>query len=211
VNYSKAPWAAEPYQTINYVSCHDDNTLWDRLKISNPNASDTDLIKMDKLANTIVFTSQGVAFMHAGAEMLRTKNGVANSFQSPDAINELDWSRKAKYKEVVNYYKSLIALRKHHPAFRMPSAKMIREHLKFMDIKDPNLIAYQISDNANGDSWRNILVIFNGKGTETKINIPEGRWKLVADGKAINEKSMKAISGGQIMVPATTAYVLYEL
>ncbi len=211
VNYSKAPWAAEPYQTISYVSCHDDNTLWDRLKISNPSASEAELIKMDKLANTIVFTSQGVAFLHAGEEMLRTKNGVANSFQSPDAINELDWGRKAKYKEVFDYYKSLIALRKHHPAFRMPSAQMIREHLKFIDTKDQNLIAYQIGGNANGDNWRNIMIILNGNTTSTKFNLPDGRWRLVADGKTIDEKSMKAVNGGTIVLPATSAYVLYEL
>lgn len=211
VNYSKAPWAAEPYQTISYVSCHDDNTLWDRLKISNPSASEAELIKMDKLANTIVFTSQGVAFLHAGEEMLRTKNGVANSFQSPDAINELDWGRKAKYKEVFDYYKSLIALRKHHPAFRMPSAQMIREHLKFIDTKDQNLIAYQIGGNANGDNWRNIMIILNGSTTSTKFNLPDGRWRLVADGKTIDEKSMKAVNGGTIVLPATSAYVLYEL
>jgi pullulanase len=211
VNYSKAPWAAEPYQTINYVSCHDDNTLWDRLKISNPDASEDDLIKMDKLANTIVFTSQGVAFMHAGAEMLRTKKGIANSYNSPDAINELDWSRKSKYKDVFNYYKALIALRKHHPAFRMPSAKMIREHLKFMETGDRNMIAYQISGNANGDTWKNILVIFNGSLSDGRINIPEGRWRLVIDGKTINEKSMKAIGGGQVTVQATSACLLYEL
>lgn len=211
VNYSKAPWAAEPYQTISYVSCHDDNTLWDRLKISNPSASEAELIKMDKLANTIVFTSQGVAFLHAGEEMLRTKNGVANSFQSPDAINELDWARKAKYKEVFDYYKSLIALRKHHPAFRMPSAQMIREHLKFIDTKDQNLIAYQIGGNANGDNWRNIMIILNGSTTSTKFNLPDGRWRLVADGKTIDEKSMKAVNGGTIVLPATSAYVLYEL
>ena len=149
--------------------------------------------------------------MHAGEEMLRTKNGVANSFQSPDAINELDWGRKAKYKEVFDYYKSLIALRKHHPAFRMPSAQMIREHLKFIDTKDQNLIAYQIGGNANGDNWRNIMIILNGSTTSTKFNLPDGRWRLVADGKTIDEKSMKAVNGGTIVLPATSAYVLYEL
>lgn len=211
VNYSKAPWAAEPYQTITYVSCHDDNTLWDRLKIANPDVSEAELIRMDKLANTIVFTSQGVAFLHAGEEMLRTKNGVANSYKSPDAINELDWGRKAKYKEVFNYYKSLIALRKHHPAFRMPSAQMIREHLKFLDTNNSNLIAYQISGNANGDNWRNIMVILNGNTTDTKFNLPGGMWRLAVDGKTIDEKSMKAVTGGTIVLPATSAYVLYEL
>jgi pullulanase len=210
VNYSKAPWAAEPYQTINYTSCHDDNTLWDRLKISNPNASEADLIKMDKLSNAIVLTSQGVAFLHAGAEMLRTKNGVANSFESPDPINELDWSRKTKYKAVFDYYKGLIALRKHHPAFRMPSAEMVRGHLHFMDSGDPGVIAYQLNNNANGDQWKNIIVIFNGNGSDKKIVVPQGNWKMVVDGNVVSEKGIKSITAGELTVPATSACVLFE-
>jgi pullulanase len=210
VNYSKAPWAAEPYQSINYVSCHDDNTLFDRLKISNPNVSEVDLIKMDKLSNAIVLTSQGVPFLHAGAEMLRTKQGVANSYNSPDSINQIDWSRKAKYKAVVDYYKGFIELRKNHPAFRMPSTQMIQTNLNFLDTKDPNIIAYQISGNANGDAWKNILVIFNGNTTDKKINIPKGNWTLAVDGNAINEKGIKQVSTGETAIPATSAYILYE-
>ncbi|MGN6639704.1 MAG: type I pullulanase [Mucilaginibacter sp.] len=210
VNYSKAAWAAQPYQTINYVSCHDDNTLWDRLKISNPDASEADLIKMDKLSNAIVLASQGVAFLHAGAEMLRTKQGVANSFESPDSINELDWSRKTKYKPVFDYYQGLVALRKHHPAFRMPSAQMIREYLKFTDTNDPNIVAYRISGNANGDKWKNILVIFNGNTSDKSIEIPSGNWKLAVDGNNINEKGIRNIKQGDMPLSATSAYVLYE-
>ncbi|WP_426669786.1 type I pullulanase [Mucilaginibacter sp. McL0603] len=210
VNYSKAPWAAEPYQTINYVSCHDDNTLFDRLKISNPDASEADLIKMDKLSNAIVLTSQGVPFLHAGAEMLRTKQGVANSYSSPDSINQIDWSRKTKYKAVVDYYKGFIELRKNHPAFRMPSTQMIQSHLNFLDIKDPNIIAYQISGNANGDSWKNILVVFNGNTSDKKISIPPGNWTLAADGNTINENGIKLVSAVETTIPATTTYILYE-
>ncbi|HWD87127.1 MAG TPA: type I pullulanase [Mucilaginibacter sp.] len=210
VNYSKAPWAAEPYQTINYASCHDDNTLWDRLKISNPNASEADLIKMDKLSNAIVLTSQGVAFLHAGAEMLRTKNGVANSFESPDSINELDWSRKTKYKAVFDYYKGLIALRKHHPAFRMPSAEMVRGHLHFMDSGDPGVIAYQLNNNANGDQWKNVIVIFNGNGSDKKIIIPPGNWKMAADGNVVNEKGIRSVAAGEMTISASSACVLFE-
>jgi pullulanase len=210
VNYSKAPWAAEPYQTINYASCHDDNTLFDRLKISNPNATEADLIKMDKLSSAIVLTSQGVAFLHAGAEMLRTKQGVANSFNSPDSINELDWSRKAKYKEVYNYYKGLIALRKDHPAFRMPSTQMIQSHLKFLDSTDPNMIAYQLSGNANGDGWKNIMVIFNGSATDKSMNLPAGNWILAANGDTISEKGIKSINGNDLLIPATSACILYQ-
>jgi len=210
VNDSKAPWAAEPFQTINYASCHDDNTLWDRLKISNPKASEADLIKMDKLSNAIVLTSQGVAFLHAGAEMLRTKKGVANSFESSDTINELDWSRKTKYKAVFDYYKGMIALRKHHPAFRMPSAQMVRDHLHFMDSGDPGVIAYQLNNNANGDAWKNIIVIFNGSTSDKKIIIPQGNWKMAVDGSTVNEKGIKSVGAGELTVAATSACVIHE-
>jgi pullulanase len=210
VNYSNIPWAAQPFQTITYVSCHDDNTLFDRLKISNPTASEADLIKMDKLANAIVLTSQGVSFLHSGAELLRTKKGIANSYNSPDSINQIDWSRKTKYKAVFEYYKGLVALRKNHPAFRMPSTEMIQSNLKFLETGDQGLITYQISNNANGDSWKNILVILNGNITERTVKIPEGNWTLAADENTIKENGIKQVKGGSVTIPATAIYVLYS-
>jgi len=210
VNYDKGPWASEPYETITYVSCHDDNTLFDRLKISNPNASEADLVKMDKLANAIVLTSQGVSFLHSGAELLRTKQGVANSFNKPDSINQIDWSRKTKYKAVFEYYKGLVALRKNHPAFRMPSAKMINENLRFVDTGVPGLICYRISNSANGDKWKNILVILNGNVASQSVKTPPGKWTLAADEDTINEKGIKTFEAGYIAVAGTAAYVLYS-
>jgi len=205
------PWALGPYETITYASCHDDNTLFDRLKISNPEASEVDLAKMDKLANAIVLTSQGISFLHAGEEMLRTKKGVANSYKSPDSINNIDWSRKAKYKEVFNYYKGLVALRKNHPAFRMTSAAMIQSNLKFTDVPEKATIIYQLLNNANGDSWKNILVVLNGDAAEKTVKLPEGKWTLVADGNVINEKGISKGNSGEIKVAGTAAYVLYSM
>jgi len=210
VNYSKEAWAAEPYQTITYVSCHDDNTLFDRLKISNPTATEADLIKMDKLANAIVLTSQGVSFLHSGAELLRTKQGIANSFNKPDSINQIDWSRKAKYKAVFDYYKALVALRKNHPAFRMPSTQMIQQNLKFLETGEPGLISYQIGNNANGDSWKNVLVIFNGNSGSKAVKIPAGNWTLVADENTVNEEGIKSGITGTITVNGTSANILFS-
>ncbi len=210
VNYSKSPWAAEPSQSISYVSCHDDNSLFDRLVIDNPGASEASLIRMDKLAQAVVLTSQGVPFLHAGEEMLRTKKGVANSFESPDSINALDWNRKTRYKEVFDYYRSFIALRKHHPAFRMPSAQMIRQHLSFIETNDPLLIAYTLSDHANGDPWKKILVVFNGATQSKTIQLPTGKWTLVTDGGAIDEKGVKKAVSGTLSLPATAACILFS-
>lgn len=211
VNYSKAPWAREPYQTISYVSCHDDNTLFDRLKAANPNASEAELIKMDKLANAVVLTSQGVAFLHAGAEMLRTKQGIANSYNSPDSINSLDWSRKTKYKSVFNYYQGLIALRKQHPAFRMPTTAMIQQHLEFLNTPDPLVIGYQIKDHANGDSWKNIVVLLNGNASAKTVQLPAGKWMLVSNSVKVDGKGIGPLQSGAINLPGTSAYILYQV
>jgi pullulanase len=207
---SKAPWAKEPYGTITYASCHDDNTLFDRLKISNPDASEADLIKMDKLANAIVLTSQGISFLHSGEEMLRTKQLVANSFKSPDNINEIDWSRKTKYADVFDYYKQMIALRKDHPAFRMTRAGEIRRHLNFIETSDPSTIVYQLTDNANDDKWKTILVILNGSKDAKTVTIPAGKWQLVSDGNQTNQAGISSVSGSAVIVPGTTAYVLHD-
>ena len=210
VNYSKAPWANEPTQTISYVSCHDDNTLFDRLKLGNPNATEAELIQMDKLSQTIVLTSQGVPFIHSGAEMLRTKKGIANSYNLPDSINEIDWSRKSKYQNVFNYYKGLITLRKNHPAFRIPTTKLIQQHLKFTETEDALLIIYQLNNYANNDKWKDIIVLLNGEAISKNVPLPTGKWTLVADGNTVNEKSTKQFSEN-ILLPATTGYILYKM
>jgi pullulanase len=208
VNYSKAPWAAEPYQTISYVSCHDNNTLFDKLKLSNEEATDEEIIKMHKLAETVVLTSQGVSFLHAGMEILRTKNGVENSYNSSDEINQIDWNRKTEFKPVFDYYKGIIALRKNHPAFRMMSTAAIQEHLEFIDTEDENVIAYKLKDNANGDEWKEILVLLNGSHLNKTTNIPKNAYSLVADGNQVNENGIRNYNNGVITIPAYTAFIL---
>ena len=180
VNYAKSPWALEPNQTIIYASCHDNHTLWDRLEIANPNVSVQDRISMQKLALGIVLTSQGISFLHAGSEFLRTKNGVENSFESSDVVNQLDWERRDENVDVTNYIRNLIQLRKTHPAFRLGNASDIRQHLTFSDEQLDGLIIYKI-ENAPNEPWKYIYVILNGSDKDQNINIPFADWKLVVD------------------------------
>jgi pullulanase len=208
VNYSKKPWAKEPFQTITYVDCHDNHTLWDRLAISCPEASEAERIRMHKLALAMVLTSQGVPFVHAGAEMLRTKDGVENSFQSPDNINQIDWRRKTAYKAVFDYVQALIRLRKNHPAFRLQNAEQIRNHLKFLDVNDPNIVAYQLTGNAGGDAWKTITVVFNGNVGTKKVALPAGNWKVVLDDKQMSEAGIRNLAGGSVEIPGISALVL---
>jgi pullulanase len=196
---------------MTYVSCHDNHTLWDRLSISCPEASEAERIKMHKLALAAVLTSQGATFLHAGTEFLRTKQGVENSFESPDSINQMDWTRRAQYAETVDYVKRLIALRKAHPAFRMQTTAEVKKHLAFLDTGDSsNLIAYQISEGANGDDWSDIVVVLNGNEDYQSVNIPDGAWTIAVDGGQVNPEGLGTIEGGVLQIPGRTAMVLFR-
>ena len=193
VNNSKKAYASSPAQTIVYVTCHDNPCLRDKIDYTMPNAPESEKIKVQKLANAIVLTSQGVPFLHAGEELVRTKHGVENSYDSPDSINWIDWSLKAKHKDVFSYYQSLIQLRKKHPAFRMPSQEMISKNLKFFEMPRSLMIGYQLSGKANGDKWKEILVYFNANEGPSEVLLPEGEWTVVANGSAINEKGLPSL------------------
>ena len=161
VNYSKEPWALQPTQMISYVSCHDDMCLADRLKATMPDATDEERASLHKLAETFVFTSQGVPFIFAGDEMMRDKKGIHNSYNSPDSINTIDWRNKTIHHDVFDYVRELITLRKNHPAFRMGDADKVRQYMEFLPVEGSNLVAFILKDNANGDSWKNNIVAFN--------------------------------------------------
>lgn len=211
VNYSKSPWAKEPTQCINYVSCHDNHTLWDKINLSNAEFDETQRMKMQRLANMIVLTSQGIPFLHAGVEFLRSKQGVENSFESPDSINQIDWSHKSLYQENVEYYKVLIQLRKNHPAFRLSSNKMLQAHLRFLSVEQPRLIAYTIGDYANGDTWKKILVILNGNFDSVTVDIPLRDWVMVANANSINEEGIDLLEQvDKIEVAGSSGMVLVE-
>lgn len=209
VNYSKAPWSKAPDQTISYAECHDNHTLWDRLTLSCPEASEEDRIKMHKLALGMVLTAQGVPFLHAGTEFLRTKNGVENSFESPDSINQINWERKAKYIEVNEYVKGLIALRKSHPAFRLTSEAQIARHLRFHNTP-PGVVAWQINGGPGGDVWSDMIVICNGSAEKQAINIPSGDWKVVTDGVKINEAGLYEVSGESVSIRGISLTILVK-
>jgi pullulanase len=207
INYSKGPWANEPWQAISYVSCHDNHTLYDKLKISSEGATPDELKKMALLANSIVLTSQGVPFLHAGVEMMRTKGGEHNSYNKPDEVNQLDWAWKTEHQDVFNYYKGMIALRKAHPAFRMPNTAMLVKHLEFIQT-EPGLIGYTLKDHANGDAWKSIIVYHNA--LKTPIEIPlKGEWSVAAEGTTIDAAGSKKVKN-KAQVPPVSTLILFQ-
>ena len=210
---SKAPkvWVNEPTQFISYVSCHDDLCLLDRLKSSARWASEKDLISMVKLAQTAVLTSQGVPFLFAGEEMIRTKKGVGNSYKSPDAINMIHWNNKVLHKDVFEYVKGLIAMRKAHPAFRLGTAERVKRHIKFLKTSGTDVVAYQISGEGLNDSWNNIIVVFNGKSSVASVEIPEGAYEVVcADGLVNWQNGIGKVSGKVLNVAPRSALIVHQ-
>jgi pullulanase len=208
--YSKEPYVNNPTQVINYVSCHDDMCLVDKLKESKPeNATDDELIRFDKLAQTIVFTSQGVPFMYAGEELYRNKKGIHNTFQSPDSINRIDWNSETTNKDIFNYYKGLIALRKAHAAFRMPTEDMVQQHLKFINMNTPNVVAYILTDHVNDEVWKDILVLYNGNRKPVEVQIPEGEWNLVCHDGVINLTGISLVKSTTFVIAPSSASIMY--
>ncbi|QDA62517.1 type I pullulanase [Hymenobacter jejuensis] len=213
VNYSKVPWAGSPSQSINYVACHDDRTLWDKLVVANPGVSEAELIRMDLLCGTIVFTSQGVPFLAVGDDFLRTKGGSNNSYNLPDNVNQLDWARKAQYVSVHEFYRQLIELRRAHPAFRLATTELIQKHLEFLPTMPAGTIGYRLHDHAGGDRWNTIVVLFNGNRTATAVSIPAGTYSVVLRGAQINPQGLEKLSqaeGHPLIMPATTALLLVQ-
>lgn len=209
--YCNAPYAGAPSQMINFVSCHDGYTLVDKLKLSvqGDHAAD-ELIPIDKLVHTVLLTAQGIPFIRSGEEIMQDKQGEPNSYKSPDSINRIDWSLKAKNREVFDFIRGLIALRKAHPAFRIPTVEGLQQWLRFMDTGDSGVIAYTLGEYANNDEWKEILVAYNGNRHEVEIGIPEGEWNVVCRNGQIDPEGKDRLPGGSVKIAASSALILYR-
>ena len=208
VNYSDTCWASEPTQMISYISCHDDMCLRDRLTATLPGASEAELLRLDKLGQTVVFTSQGIPFIYAGEELFRTKQGVHNSYNSPDAINAIDWSFKNRYSDLYDYYRGLIALRKAHPAFRLGDADLVREHLEFIDAPD-GVVAWRLTGHAGGDPCEEIVVVINSRKEAVSVTVPEQGSSDSASGNSGTSDTGSPSSGNTVSTTDTHSYTVY--
>lgn len=203
------PWNDDPTQFISYVSCHDDMCLVDRLRASVPNLTPEMLVRLDCLAQSVVMLSQGVPFMLSGEEMLRDKQGVHNSYQSPIEINALPWQNLQRYPQLFAYYQRLIALRRHHPAFRLGNANLIRQHLSFLPTQ-PNLVGFILTGHAGGDVWNNIIVVFNANNEARKVTVPKGRYTIVASNGTINETGWGSVETDHLWVDAHSMLIAHQ-
>ena len=213
--YGVTAWANEPYQTINYASAHDNLTLWDKLQTTNPNATEEELLAMNKMSAALVLTSQGIPFFQAGEELARTKLNADgsfnhNSYNAPDSVNKFDWTRKEDYNDLFEYYKGLIALRKAHKSFKMNTTSDIQSSLNFLNVTDANVVAYTLDGNNVNDSWENIAVIFNSNEESVEVELPSDDWTIVVNGEKAGVESLGTVEGNKVVVPAKASYVLVD-
>lgn len=207
-------WAGAPTQAINYLSCHDNLSLWDKLSISNADDSEADRIRMNKLGAAMVFTSQGIPFMQAGEEMLRSKPSASgdgtydhNSYKSPDSTNSIKWDNKGNVVDVTEYYKGLIALRKAHGAFRLTTTQEVQDSLIFTEDAPEGVIAYSLIGSPNGEIAEQIYVIFNPNGEDVTVTLPEGKWDILVNGDKAGTESLGQVEGS-VNVERISAMVL---
>lgn len=207
VNYTDVPWAIEPWQHVSYVSCHDDMCLFDRLTESFPKADEETIVRLAMLAFTPVLLSQGIPFLFVGEEVLRSKQGVRNSYNSPDIINQIDWGNLVRYSKYFLYIRELINLRKEHKVFRMGSAELVREHLHFIPVEN-NMVAFRLDGEAVGDTWRTVYVVMNPNKKRQEFVLPKGKYKVVCKNGEINSNGLSTTNGGKMLIGKQQAMII---
>jgi pullulanase len=203
------PFTQNADEHISLASDHDHFTLWDRLLQDPAATDDATRIKMDELTQAIVVTSQGVPFIQGGDEFLRTKGGDGDSYESGDVVNRLDWSRKRRYLAVFRYYAGLFHLRRAHSAFRMDSPKQVQSRLSFMAGPKRETIVYELKSHANGDAWKNIVVIYNPGPASVTVKLPLGKWTIVATQGRVGTAPLGTTSGAA-SAPGYSAMILHQ-
>lgn len=196
-----------PSQSVSYVEAHDNLTLHDKLVASVPGASEDDLSRIHRFASSIALLAQGIAFIHAGQEFERSKDGDENSYKSPDSVNALRWAERPKNITTVDYFKGLIELRKEHPAFRMRTASAVKRNLEFFG--PTSVIAYELDGKSAGDSWSKIVVIHNPNEASVSVDLPAGSWSIAVEGERSGTTALGEVTGAAEVAGQTTM-VLFQ-
>ena len=199
-----------PGQSVNYVESHDNMTLVDKITASVIDAKPADIAQLSQLAASIALLSQGMPFIQAGQEFLRSKGGDTNSYKSSDLVNSLKWGTQSANAATVKYYKGLIALRKAHPAFRMATTDLVKKNLKFLTSPE-GTIAYSINGSDVKDSASTIVVVHNANTTAQTITLPKsGSWSVLVEAGRAGTTVLRKITGGSVTVEARSTLVITQ-
>lgn len=208
VNHAGAPWAGAPWQMVNYVSCHDDWCLTDRLSAVFPSLPLAERIRLYKLAETVLFTSQGIPFVFAGDEFFRSKHGDRNSYKSPDEVNAILWHGKDIHPDVFRYFCELIRLRRAHPAFRLRTAEEVRSRLMFLPTESESLLAYRLTEDCSDGGSCYIYLFFNPSSRARKVWVPLRRYQVLCRDGELSVHGLGFSKGGKLRVASRSALIL---
>ena len=204
-------WSGEPMQHVSYITCHDNYCLRDRIAVSAKGESEETQLRMNKLAQTAVLVSQGMSFIYGGEELYRTKQGIDNSYQSPDSINIIPWENKEKYNDLYQYYREMIQIRRQHKGFRLGTAELVKEHVEMEETAEEHVIIYTIDDLEGIDVAEELIVVLNGGDKSVNIDIDEGKYIILAQDGIAKAEGLATFYGGVMSVAAYSATILAEI
>jgi pullulanase len=201
-------WALEPAEVVNYFECHDNLTNWDKLLQTSGEASEAELEQMSRLAALLLFSAQGIVFLHAGQEFGRSKRGHHNSYNLPDAINQIDWTLKRRRRGLYDYYRGLVALRKAHPALRLRRRSDVEYRVWFGDAPHKGCIAHILhSAEMPGESAQAMVLLYNGLSYAMEFPLGEGVWSIHADATRASLEPLGTVEH-RVSVPAHAGAML---
>ena len=204
-------WSGEPMQHVSYITCHDNYCLRDRIEAAAGEETEATKLRMNKLAQTAVMVSQGMTFFFGGEELFRTKQGIENSYQSPDSINTIPWENKKLYSDLYQYYCEIIKIRHQHKGFRLGTAELVKNHVEFMDTDQKGLIIYRIKDLQGIDTAASLIVLLNGTAEAIEAEIPQATYTVLAQDAQANANGMGTIEAGKVQVAPYSATILAEI
>ncbi len=204
-------WSGEPMQHVSYITCHDNYCLRDRIEVAAAEETEATKLRMNKLAQTAVMVSQGMTFFYGGEELFRTKQGVENSYQSPDSINVIEWANKQTYNDLYTYYREIIKIRRQHKGFRLGTAELVKNHVEFPETTQEGLIIYRIKDLQGIDTASSLIVLLNGTAEAIEAEIPQANYTVLAHDAQANANGMGTIEGGKVQVAPYSATILAEM
>ena len=203
-------WSGEPMQHVSYITCHDNYCLRDRIDVSAKKETEDTKLRMNKLAQTAVLVSQGMSFLYGGEELYRTKQGIDNSYQSPDDINIIPWENREKYADLHDYYQAMIAIRRAHKGFRLGCAEAVNAHCEFLPINNAHLIVYRIKDLEGIDPAKSLIVLLNGGAKLAEVEIEKASYTVLAHDGQAKVEGLGQIQGGKVVVEPYSATILAE-
>ena len=204
-------WSGEPMQHVSYITCHDNYCLRDRIEVAAAEETEATKLRMNKLAQTAVMVSQGMTFFYGGEELFRTKQGVENSYQSPDSINVIEWTNKQTYSDLFAYYREIIKIRRQHKGFRLGTAELVKNHVEFPETTQEGLIIYRIKDLQGIDTAASLIVLLNGTAEAMEVEVPQANYTVLAQDAQANANGMGTIEAGKVQVAPYSATILAEI